>query len=85
MKYCNEKGKLDFNTSGAIGTQPEGLVPWYRLPDRLTSNLYIIFADDANFEDDIFPRIYPLSSQGNLSALKLTATPERISIACSEG
>ena len=85
MKYCNEKGKLDFNTSGAIGTQPEGLVPWYRLPDRLTSNLYIIFADDANFEDDIFPGIYPLSSQGNLSALKLTATPERISIACSEG
>ena len=85
MKYCNEKGRLDFNTSGVIGTQPEGLVPWYRLPDRLTSNLNIIFADDANFEDDIFPGIYPLSSQGNLSALKLTATPERFSIACSEG
>ena len=84
MKYCNEKGKLDFHTSGAIGTQAEGLVPWYRLPDRLTSNLNIIFADDAHFEDDIFPGIYPLPSQGNLSALKLAATPERISVACRE-
>ena len=84
MKYCNEQGKLDFNTSGAIGTQAEGLVPWYRLPDRLTSNLNIIFADDSNFEDDIFPGIYPLSTQGNLSALKLAATTERISVSCSE-
>jgi bis(5'-nucleosyl)-tetraphosphatase (symmetrical) len=46
--------------------------------------LNIIFADDADFEDDIFPGIYPLSSQGQLSALKLAASPERISIACSE-
>ena len=84
MKYCNEKGRLDFNTSGAIGTQPEGLLPWYRLPNRLTSNLNIIFADDANFADDTFPGIYPLSSQGKLSALKLAATPEKINITCSE-
>jgi bis(5'-nucleosyl)-tetraphosphatase (symmetrical) len=84
MKYCNENGKLDFNISGAIESQAMGLVPWYRLPNRLTSNLNIIFADDSNFNDDIFPGIYPLSSQGNLSALKLTATPERINIACLE-
>lgn len=81
MKYCNnDNGKLDFNASGAVGSQVEGLVPWYRLPDRLTSNLNIIFADDANFEDNSFPGIYPLPSQGSLCALKLTATPERISI-----
>jgi bis(5'-nucleosyl)-tetraphosphatase (symmetrical) len=84
MKYCNEKGKLDFNISGAIGSQAEALMPWYRLPNRLTSNLNIIFADDSNFKDDIFPGIYPLPTQGNLSALKLAATPERISIACLE-
>ncbi len=84
MKYCDGQGKLDFNSSGAVGTQAEGLLPWYRLPDRLTSSLNIIFADDAEFEDDIFPGIYPLSSQGQLSALKLAASPERISIVCSE-
>ena len=85
IKYCNEKGKLDFNTSGEVGTQSEGLVPWYRLSDRLTSNLNIIFADDANFEDDIFPGIYPLPTLGNLSALKLAETPEIINVACLEG
>lgn len=82
MKYCNEQGKLDFKTIGPISTQAEGLVPWYRLPDRATSNLNIIFADDANFEDDSFPGIYPLATNGSLSALRLSATPERISIAC---
>ncbi|MFI3136006.1 MAG: symmetrical bis(5'-nucleosyl)-tetraphosphatase [Methylococcaceae bacterium] len=84
MKYYKEPGRLDFDSSGAIKSQAEGLLPWYRLPDRLTTNLNIIFADDANFEDDIFPGIYPLPAQGNLSALKLGAIPERISLACSE-
>jgi len=80
MKYCNGQGKLDFNTCGALGTQAEGLVPWYRLPERLTAHLNIIFADDANFDDDVFPGIYPLPTQGKLSALKLSATPESISM-----
>jgi len=80
MKYCNGQGKLDFNTCGALGAQAEGLAPWYRLPGRLTAHLNIIFADDANFDDDVFPGIYPLPSQGELSALKLSATPESISM-----
>lgn len=82
MKYCHDNGKLDFLTYGAIGTQPEDLQPWYRLPDRPTSNLNIIFADDANFRDSDFPGIYPLPSEGYLSALKLTGTPERFCMAC---
>ena len=81
MKYCNGQRKLDFYTGGAISTQAEGLAPWYRLPDRITANLNIIFSDDAAFEDDVFPGIYPLPAQGALSALKLSATPERIGIA----
>ncbi len=80
MKYCHENGKLDFNAGGAIEAQAEGLVPWYRLPDRLTSNLNIIFADDANFADDSFPGIYPLPSKDKLCALKLSATPEHFSV-----
>lgn len=81
MKYCNETGKLDFKTSGATGSQSEGLVPWYRLPGRMASHLNIIFSDDADFKDDIFPGIYPMPVHGKLSALKLAATPEKISIA----
>ncbi|MGZ5008980.1 MAG: symmetrical bis(5'-nucleosyl)-tetraphosphatase [Methylobacter sp.] len=80
IKYYKEPGRLDFDTSGAVRSQAENLVPWYRLPDRATANLNIVFADDANFEDDIFPGIYPLPAQGGLSALKLGPAPEKISI-----
>jgi bis(5'-nucleosyl)-tetraphosphatase (symmetrical) len=79
MKYCNPQGKLDFSSSGPVSTQTGDLVPWYRLADRLTRQLNIIFADDADFRDDNFPGIYPLSTQGSLSALKLAATPEKFS------
>lgn len=80
MKYCNEQGKLDFKASGAIDSQAQGLVPWYRVPERTTAKLNVVFADDANFTDASFPGIYPLSSHGTLSALKLSAEPETITI-----
>jgi bis(5'-nucleosyl)-tetraphosphatase (symmetrical) len=80
MKYCNQQGKLDFITRGSICTQAKDSVPWYRLPDRLTAHLNIIFADDADFQDDYFRGIYPLATQANLSALKLATRPESISV-----
>ncbi len=81
MKYCSQQGKLDFKTLGPISTQTQDLVPWYRLANRLTADLNIIFADDADFQDDDFPGIYPLPAQASLSALKLGTSPELISIA----
>jgi bis(5'-nucleosyl)-tetraphosphatase (symmetrical) len=80
MKYCNPQGQLDFLTRGPISSQARDSVPWYRLPGRLTAHLNIIFADDADFQDDYFPGIYPLPAQGNLSALKLGTKPEPISV-----
>ena len=78
MSYCDETGKLVFNPNDdETGKLLEGLVPWYKLPDRNTTQLNIIFSDDANFEDITFPGIYPLSAD-RLSALKLTDHPQRI-------
>jgi bis(5'-nucleosyl)-tetraphosphatase (symmetrical) len=82
MKYCNDQGKLDFHASGAVSDQTAGLIPWYRVPERMTANLNIIFADDALFADAAFSGIYPLPTQGSLLALALTATPEIISVDC---
>lgn len=82
MKYCNEQGKLDFHASGAFAGQTAGLVPWYRLPERMNANLNIIFADEANFADTAYPGIYPLPTQGSLSALTLTGALEIISVTC---
>jgi bis(5'-nucleosyl)-tetraphosphatase (symmetrical) len=81
MKYYNDQGRLDFHASGAVSDQTTGLTPWYRVSERETTNLNIIFADDALFADTDYPGIYPLPTQGSLSALTLTATPEIISVA----
>jgi bis(5'-nucleosyl)-tetraphosphatase (symmetrical) len=78
MAYCNDQGKLDFAARGAVTEQSGELLPWYRLPDRSTANLNIVFADDAGFEDSAYPGIYPLSSRTMLSALKLQSAPENI-------
>lgn len=72
MKYTNEQGKLDFHASGAVDTQPKVLLPWYRQPLRNTAHLNILFADDADFQDDSFPGIYPLPAVNKLYALKLS-------------
>ena len=80
MKYCTQQGKLDFISRGSICTQAKDLAPWYRLPDRLTAHLNILFADDADFQDDDFQGIYPLSTPANLSALTLVTSPELISV-----
>ncbi|WP_239649695.1 hypothetical protein [Methylocucumis oryzae] len=80
MSYCDENGKLVFHASGPVCEQTTGLIPWYRVPERKTSNLNIIFADEAHFADTAFPGIYPLPTQDSLSALTLTAIPETISV-----
>jgi hypothetical protein len=36
-----------------------------------------------NFEDDTFPGVYPLPTQGKLSALELSETPETTNVICS--
>jgi len=79
MKYFTEQGKLDFQTRGAV-EQTAHLIPWYRRPERVTANLNIVFSDDANFNDERVKGIYPLSSDGVLSAWKLSETPEYISV-----
>ena len=43
MRYCDDAGRLDFNHSGPVGSQPKGLKPWFALPNRKNANLRIIF------------------------------------------
>jgi bis(5'-nucleosyl)-tetraphosphatase (symmetrical) len=46
----------------------------------MTTQLNIIFSDEAGFQDADFSGIYPLPAQENLTALKLAAIPEKISV-----
>ena len=34
LRYCDADGRMDMNFYGPPGTQPEGLIPWYQIPNR---------------------------------------------------
>lgn len=43
MRYCDKRGRLDLSYSGAPGTQPKGLRPWFDVPERRATNVHIVF------------------------------------------
>ncbi len=85
MRYCSETGRLDFSAKGPDGTPPDSYLPWYRMANRAMANQNIIFGHWSSVEDKHIPGIYPLysncASGNSLSALKISSTPEKISVA----
>jgi bis(5'-nucleosyl)-tetraphosphatase (symmetrical) len=43
MRYCDKRGRIDLSYSGAPGTQPKGLVPWFDVRDRRAARTHIVF------------------------------------------
>jgi len=43
MRYCSADGKLNLHEKYAPGTQPQGLMPWFDVPDRRSRKKEIIF------------------------------------------
>ncbi len=43
MRYCDRRGRLDLSYSGAPGTQPKGLIPWFDVRKRRAANVQIVF------------------------------------------
>jgi len=43
MRYCDRRGRIDLSYSGAPGTQPKGLTPWFDVPGRRSSGSHIVF------------------------------------------
>jgi len=43
MRYCTEDDRLELGQKGKPGSQPEGLVPWFEVPGRKSTDTEIIF------------------------------------------
>jgi bis(5'-nucleosyl)-tetraphosphatase (symmetrical) len=43
MRLCTPEGRLDFSHKGALADAPNGLIPWFDVPNRLTSDHTVIF------------------------------------------
>lgn len=43
LRYCDAEGHLDLRPKGAPGTQAEGLLPWFAVPERASRGTPIVF------------------------------------------
>ena len=76
MRYCKPGGKLDFKDKGPIGSQKDGYIPWYEIPDRKSNDLKIIFGHWSTlFGNTNQSNVYAIDTGclwgGTLTAMKL--------------
>lgn len=43
MRYCHPDGRLDLEETGAPGSQPPPLLPWFDMPARATEGVRVVF------------------------------------------
>ncbi|HWN37970.1 MAG TPA: symmetrical bis(5'-nucleosyl)-tetraphosphatase [Gammaproteobacteria bacterium] len=43
MRYVDRRDRIDLSYSGAPGTQPKGLVPWFDVEDRRSARAHVVF------------------------------------------
>jgi len=87
IRYCDEKGQLDFKNSGAIGSQPSPLIPWFTVANRQSKEMKIIFGHWSTLGYYHSNNCYAIDTGclwgGQLTALKLGENKvKRISIDC---
>jgi bis(5'-nucleosyl)-tetraphosphatase (symmetrical) len=88
MRYVTSTGKLDFRHKGSPGTQPEGLYPWFEIPNRRNQDLHIVFGHWSTLGDTHAPHVYPLDGGclwgGTLRAMRLDGESHLLEIPCPE-
>ncbi len=43
IRYCNDKGVMNFTEKGAPGTQSSNMKPWYEIPSRKSQDITVVF------------------------------------------
>lgn len=80
MRYCDRNGRIALEETGPPGTQAAGLLPWYEIPGRASSNMRIIFGHwstlKLSLESMHKHKVFPLDTGcvwgGQLTALRLS-------------
>ena len=86
MRYCEAKGRLDFENKGPLGTQPKHLMPWFEIPKRKNESMKIIFGHWSTLGFYAGNNCYGIDTGclwgGQMTALRLTGKIKRFSIDC---
>ena len=86
LRYVTADGAFDFEHSGAPGTQPPRLMPWFLAPGRRSAGEHILFGHWSTLGPVDAPNVYPLDTGcvwgGKLTALRLDAEGGWYAIPC---
>lgn len=86
LRYCSADGRLALKHKGAPGTQTEGLVPWFRMPGRVNTDLKILFGHwstlGALAEDNLLALDGGCVWGGELVAARLDGETVLTTLAC---
>lgn len=86
LRYCDKKGRVNFNTKGAPGSQPKHLLPWFEVPGRKSSEMNIVFGHWSTLGFRAEKGIYAIDTGclwgGELTALRLSGKFKKFSIVC---
>ena len=89
LRFCDDRGTLLLDEKGGPGTQPQGFLPWFDVPDRANVDMKIIFGHWSTLEHCEAKNVFPIDTGclwgGKLSALRIdTSAPQTTSIACEQ-
>lgn len=86
LRYCSEDGHLALEEKGPPGSQGYGLKPWFQWPRRHSRSTRILFGHWSTLGAYDGDNVHALDTGclwgGSLTALRLTASPERLSVDC---
>ncbi|WP_029918957.1 symmetrical bis(5'-nucleosyl)-tetraphosphatase [Nevskia soli] len=77
LRYCDREGRADFGPKGAPGTQGEGLLPWFAIPQRRSRGTTLLFGHWSTLgriywpDDDVYGLDTGAVWGGKLTALRL--------------
>lgn len=75
MRYCTPRGRIDFDSKGAPGSQPAGTYPWYEVPGHAERELRVVFGHWSTLGLMIGHGVHALDTGavwgGKLTALRL--------------
>lgn len=91
LRFCSAQGVMEFNTKDDADAAPDGFMPWFDVPGRLTAGVPIAFGHWSTLGDVQRPGLLPLDTGcvwgGCLTAARLgeaTGEVERISVKCAQ-
>jgi len=75
IRFCKPDGRMDFKTVEGAGNAPEGLLPWFDLPNRKTEESTVVFGHWSTLGLLIRPNLLGLDTGcvwgGKLTAINL--------------